>query len=121
MDSSRRTFGIKSLTLNKKSLYYLTMNTETKRRGRPSGAKSLVNITLRQLNELFPLDASVPVGAIWLREYGVTVKSHAPIVVHEAEPEIEEEEKIQFTVTHYSGENEQLPDPPDEIFVDMSE
>lgn len=97
------------------------MNTEPKRRGRPSGAKSLVNITLRQLNELFPLDASVPVGAIWLREYGVTVKSHAPIVVHEAEPEIEEEEKIQFTVTHYSGENEQLPDPPDEIFVDMSE
>ncbi len=96
------------------------MNTEPKRRGRPSGAKSLVNITLRQLNELFPLDASVPVGAIWLREYGVTVQSAAPIIVQEAEPEIEEE-KIQFSVTHYNDEKEQLPNPPDEIVVDMSE
>jgi len=96
------------------------MNTEPKRRGRPSGAKSLVNITLRQLNELFPLDASVPVGAIWLREYGVTVQSAAPIIVQEAEPEIEEE-IIQFSVTHYSDEKEQLPNPPDEIVVDMSE
>ena len=41
------------------------MNTQPKR-GRPAGAKSLVNITLRQLNELFPLDFSIPVGAIWL-------------------------------------------------------
>jgi len=97
------------------------MNTEPKRRGRPSGAKSLVNITLRQLNELFPLDASVPVGAIWLREYGVTVQSAAPIIVQEAEPEIEEEEKIQFSVTHYSDEKEQLPNPPDEIVIDMGD
>lgn len=92
------------------------MNTETKRRGRPAGAKSLVNITLRQLNELFPLDASVPVGAIWLREYGVTVQSAAPIIVQEAEPEVEEE-KIQFSVTHFSEEKEELPDPPAEIYV----
>jgi hypothetical protein len=97
------------------------MNTEPKRRGRPSGAKSLVNITLRQLNELFPLDASVPVGAIWLREYGVTVQSVAPIVVQEAEPEVEEEEKIQFSVTRFDEEKEELEAPPDEIVVDMGE
>lgn len=98
------------------------MNNEIKKqKGRPKGAKSLVNITLRQLNELFPLDASVPVGAIWLREYGVTVQSAAPIVVQEAEPEVEEEEKIQFSVTHYSDEKEQLPNPPDEIVVDMGD
>lgn len=96
------------------------MNTETKRRGRPAGAKSLVNITLRQLNELFPLDASVPVGAIWLREYGVTVQSAAPIIVQEAEPEVEEE-KIQFSVTRFDDEKEELPAPPDEIYVDMGE
>lgn len=96
------------------------MNTEPKRRGRPSGAKSLVNITLRQLNELFPLDASVPVGAIWLREYGVTVQSAAPIIVQEAEPEIEEE-KIQFSVTRFDEEKEELEAPPDEIVVDMGE
>jgi len=76
------------------------MNTETKnQRGRPKGAKSLVNITLRQLNELFPQDASVPVGAIWLRDYGVTVKEYAPIVVTTAPPEVEEEPQIQFSVT----------------------
>jgi len=85
------------------------MNTEPKRRGRPSGAKSLVNISLRQLNELFPLDASVPVGAIWLREYGVTVQSAAPIIVQEAEPEIEEE-KIQFSVTRFDEEREIVVD-----------
>jgi hypothetical protein len=94
------------------------MNTEPKRRGRPSGAKSLVNITLRQLNELFPLDASVPVGAIWLREYGVTVQSAAPIIVQESEPEIEEE-KIQFSVTRFDEEKEELEAPPAEIAIDL--
>ncbi len=94
------------------------MNTEPKRRGRPSGAKSLVNITLRQLNELFPLDASVPVGAIWLREYGVTVQSAAPIIVQEVEPEIEEE-KIQFSVTRFDEEKEELEAPPVEIATDL--
>lgn len=94
------------------------MNTEPKRRGRPSGARSLVNISLRQLNELFPLDASVPVGAIWLREYGVTVQSAAPIIVQEAEPEIEEE-KIQFSVTRFDEEKEELEAPPAEIAIDL--
>jgi hypothetical protein len=49
------------------------------------------------------------------------VQSAAPIVVQEAEPEVEEEEKIQFSVTHYSDEKEQLPNPPDEIVVDMGD
>jgi hypothetical protein len=94
------------------------MNTETKRRGRPSGAKSLVNITLRQLNELFPLDAAVPVGAIWLREYGVSIQAPSPIMVT-ACPDKEEEPEpmIQFTVTHFNEEREELPAPPEEIFV----
>lgn len=92
------------------------MNTQPKR-GRPAGAKSLVNITLRQLNELFPLDSSVPVGAIWLREYGVSVQAPAPIIVTAAPREEEEPEaQIQFSVTHF--EKEELPAPPEEIFVE---
>lgn len=91
------------------------MNTQPKR-GRPSGAKSLVNITLRQLNELFPLDSSVPVGAIWLREYGVSVQAPAPIIVTAAPEEQEPEPQIQFSVTHF--DKEQLPDPPAEIYVE---
>jgi hypothetical protein len=92
------------------------MNTEPKRRGRPAGAKSLVNITLRQLNELFPLDSAIPVGAIWLREYGVTVQAPAPIMVTAAPEEREEEPQIQFSVTHF--DKEELPAPPEEIYVD---
>lgn len=91
------------------------MNTNPKR-GRPAGAKSLVNITLRQLNELFPLDSSIPVGAIWLREYGVSVQAPAPIIVTTAPEEQEPEPQIQFSVTHF--DKEQLPDPPAEIYVD---
>lgn len=91
------------------------MNTEPKRRGRPTGAKSLVNITLRQLNELFPLDSAIPVGAIWLREYGVTVQAPAPIMVTAAPEEREEEPQIQFSVTHF--EKEELPSPPEEILI----
>ena len=92
------------------------MNT-TPKRGRPAGAKSLVNITLRQLNELFPLDSSIPVGAIWLREYGVSVQAPSPIIVAAA-PQVEDEPEpqIQFSVTHFG--KDQLPDPPAEIFVD---
>lgn len=92
------------------------MNSQTKTRGRPKGAVSLVNITLRQLNELFPLDSAIPVGAIWLREYGVTVQAPAPIMVTAAPEEREEEPQIQFSVTHF--EKEELPAPPEEIFVD---
>ena len=91
------------------------MNT-TPKRGRPAGAKSLVNITLRQLNELFPLDSSIPVGAIWLREYGVSVQTPAPIIITAAPEEQEPEPQIQFSVTHF--DKEQLPDPPAEIYVD---
>lgn len=90
------------------------MNTETKKRGRPPGARSLVNVTLRQLVNLFPLDAAIPVGSIFLRDYGVSVQSAAPIIVQEAAPEPQEEERIQFTVTDF---REQLPDPPAEIYV----
>jgi hypothetical protein len=92
------------------------MNTSTKTRGRPKGAVSNVNITLRQLNELFPLDAVIPVGAVWLREYGVSVEKPQPIVVTEASTPVEPEPKIQFSVTRFD-EAEQLPDPPEEIFV----
>lgn len=91
------------------------MNT-TPKRGRPAGAKSLVNITLRQLNELFPLDSSIPVGAIWLREYGVSIQAPAPIIITAAPEEQEPEPQIQFSVTHF--DKEQLPDPPAEIYVD---
>lgn len=91
------------------------MNTETKKRGRPAGAKSTVSITLRQLNELFPLDTAVPVGAVWLREYGVSVQSPAPLIVTEAAAETPAEEKIQFNITDF---REELPEPPAEIYVD---
>jgi hypothetical protein len=93
------------------------MNNEIKKqKGRPKGAVSNVNITLRQLNELFPLDAVIPVGAVWLREYGVSVEKPQPIVVTEAMVP-QEEEKIQFSVTRFD-EAEQLPAPPEEIFVE---
>lgn len=92
------------------------MNNEIKKqKGRPKGAKSTVNITLRQLNELFPLDTAVPVGSVWLREYGVSVQAPAPLVVTEAAAETPAEEKIQFTITDF---REELPAPPAEIFVD---
>jgi len=96
------------------------MNTSTKTRGRPKGAVSNVNITLRQLNELFPLDAVIPVGAVWLREYGVSVEKPQPIVVTEAALPVEPEPQIQFSVTRFD-EAEQLPAPPEEIHVDMAE
>jgi hypothetical protein len=93
------------------------MNTSTKTRGRPKGAVSNVNITLRQLNELFPLDAVIPVGAVWLREYGVSVEKPQPIVVTEAMVP-QEEEKIQFSVTRFDEGKEELPAPPEEIVVE---
>lgn len=91
------------------------MNTETKTRGRPKGARSTVSITLRQLNDLFPLDTAVPVGSVWLREYGVSVQAPAPLIVTEAVAETPAEEKIQFSITDF---REELPPPPAEIYVD---
>jgi hypothetical protein len=92
------------------------MNTQPKR-GRPAGAKSLVNITLKQLNELFGPETAVPVGSIWLRNYGVSIQAPAPIIVTAAPREEEEPEaQIQFSVTRF--EKELLPDPPEEIFVE---
>jgi len=91
------------------------MNTQPKR-GRPAGAKSLVNITLKQLNELFGPDTAVPVGSIWLRNYGVSIQAPAPIMVTAAPEEREVEPMIQFTVTRF--DKELLPNPPEEIYVD---
>lgn len=93
------------------------MNTATKTKGRPKGAVSLVNITLKQLNEIFHENTAIPVGAIFMREYGICVQAPAPIVVTAAPVEEHEPEpQIQFSVTHY--EREELPAPPSEIYVD---
>jgi len=92
------------------------MNTQSKTRGRPKGAVSLVNITLKQLNELFGPETAVPVGSIWLRNYGVSIQAPAPIMVTAAPEEREVEPMIQFSVTRF--DKELLPDPPEEIFVD---
>ena len=91
------------------------MNT-TPKRGRPAGAKSLVNITLKQLNEIFHENTAIPVGAIFMREYGICVQAPSPIIVTAAPEEQEPEPQIQFSVTHF--DKEQLPDPPEEIYVD---
>jgi hypothetical protein len=91
------------------------MNSQTKTRGRPKGAVSLVNITLKQLNELFGPETAVPVGSIWLRNYGVSVQAPAPIMVTAAPQEEEPEPQIQFSVTHF--EKEELPSPPEEIYI----
>lgn len=93
------------------------MNTPSKR-GRPAGAKSLVNITLKQLNELFGPDTAIPVGSIWMRNFGVSVQAPAPISVTAAPDERESEPMIQFSVTHFEEEREELPAPPEEIFVE---
>jgi hypothetical protein len=92
------------------------MNTQSKTRGRPKGAVSLVNITLKQLNELFGPETAVPVGSIWLRNYGVSIQAPAPIIVTAAPEEREVEPMIQFSVTHF--DKEELPAPPEEIFVE---
>lgn len=92
------------------------MNTATKTRGRPKGAVSLIHISLKQLNELFGQDTAIPVGAIWLREFGVSVQAPAPIVVTASPPEeLEPEPQIQFSVTRF--DKEELPAPPEEIFA----
>jgi hypothetical protein len=84
------------------------MNTQSKTRGRPKGAVSLVNITLKQLNELFGPETAVPVGSIWLRNYGVSIQAPAPIIVTAAPEEAEEPEaQIQFSVTHYEENSEE--------------
>jgi len=85
------------------------MNSQPKR-GRPAGAKSLVNITLKQLNELFGPDTAVPVGSIWLRNYGVSIQAPAPIMVTAAPEEREAEPMIQFTVTRFDEDHEILVD-----------
>jgi hypothetical protein len=85
------------------------MNTQPKR-GRPAGAKSLVNVTLKQLNELFGPDTAVPVGSIWLRNYGVSIQAPAPIMVTAAPEEREVEPMIQFTVTRFDEDHEILVD-----------
>jgi len=92
------------------------MNTQSKTRGRPKGAVSLVNVTLKQLNELFGPETAVPVGSIWLRNYGVSIQAPAPIMVTAAPEEREAEPMIQFTVTHF--ENEELSTTPEEILVE---
>jgi hypothetical protein len=88
-----------------------------KTRGRPKGAVSNVNVTLRQLNELFPLDLPIPVGAVFLKNYGISVEKPQPLVITEAALPDQEEEKIQFSVTRFDEEREELPAPPKEIFV----
>jgi hypothetical protein len=93
------------------------MNTQTKQRGRPKGAVSTVNITLRQLNELFNQDIAIPVGAVFLREYGISVEKPAPLVVAETVAPVEPEPQIQFSVTRFDEEREELPAPPEEIMV----
>jgi hypothetical protein len=85
------------------------MNTQPKR-GRPAGAKSLVNITLKQLNELFGPDTAVPVGSIWLRNYGVSIQAPAPIMVTAAPEEREVEPMIQFSVTRFDEDHEIVVD-----------
>jgi hypothetical protein len=92
------------------------MNTQPKR-GRPAGAKSLVNITLRQLNELFNQDIAIPVGAIFLREYGISVEKPTPLVVSETVTIVEPEPQIQFSVTRFDEECEALAASPEEILV----
>lgn len=86
------------------------MNTQAKTRGRPKGAVSLVNITLKQLNELFGPDTAVPVGAIWIREFGISVQAPAPIMVTAAPEERESEPMIQFSVTRFDEASESAPE-----------
>jgi hypothetical protein len=82
------------------------MNTQPKR-GRPAGAKSLVNVTLKQLNELFGPDIAIPVGAIFLRGYGISVEKPTSIVVAETAHVTEPEPQIQFSITRFDEEYEE--------------
>ena len=51
------------------------MNTQTKKRGRPVGARSFTAMTLEQLNGLFKQDTVIPVGRVWLEKQSTATQT----------------------------------------------
>ena len=76
-------------------------NETTKRRGRPVGSTSFVKVKLQDLIALVGEGAVVPVSKIYLRENSIDISHQIAKVVLPVAEEIEEQPKIEFSVTSF--------------------
>lgn len=80
------------------------MQEKTKQRGRPKGSSSFVKIKLTDLVSIFGTDGVVSVSKVWLREKNIDiVESSSKIRIAAVQEPIEEEEKIQFSLTSFEN------------------
>ncbi len=80
------------------------MQEKTKQRGRPKGSSSFVKIKLTDLVSIFGADGVVSVSKVWLREKNIDiVESSSKIRIAAVQEPIEEEEKIQFSLTSFEN------------------
>ena len=74
-----------------------TTSPTPKRRGRPAGSTSFVNVTMEELQKRFGSAQAIPVSRIWLRKLGIEVDSQPAKVIHtEAKPT--SDTKIEMTL-----------------------
>jgi hypothetical protein len=76
-------------------------NETTKRRGRPAGSTSFVKVKLQDLIALVGEGAVVPVSKIYLRENSIDISQQPVKMVLSAANEIEEQPKIEFSMTSF--------------------
>tara|TARA_R110001606_G_scaffold377229_1_gene536190 strand:+ start:521 stop:766 length:246 start_codon:yes stop_codon:yes gene_type:complete len=74
-------------------------NTAAKRRGRPKGSTSFVNIKLSDLADNLGPNANVSVSKKWLETIGIHVSEPTPILtVSSSTDELDAQEAIQFVI-----------------------
>lgn len=72
-----------------------------KRRGRPAGSNSFVRVRITDLISLVGDGAVIPVSKVWLRENGIGVAEAVTLNIPAAQPPVENEEKISFSLTTF--------------------
>lgn len=73
-----------------------------KRKGRPIGGTSLVDIKLADLIAALGTDQLVvPIGRVWLEKHGLSVVTPSPTILVVSAPTIPHEEKIEFKLTTF--------------------
>lgn len=73
-----------------------------KKKGRPVGGLSLVDIKIADLIAALGTDQLiVPVGRVWLEKHGITVATPAPILMIAAQQPEEIQPKIEFKLTTF--------------------
>lgn len=83
------------------------MNEENKRgRGRPKGSVSITDITLGQLNEIFPSNFKIPVSALWLRMNKIDVIESKSLSVTASSEEAAP--KIEFNIMNFDEDDKQV-------------